>query len=299
VPDEAEPATPSSDGPPAPRERNRFGERLSELTQQRRQAEQRADRLAESLEKALDALNRSTTVKQPDQPTAAPVAPEPRPTRDHFDAPEAYDTALIEWSTKQATRIAQTEFERKAAEDRATSERTQAEQRQRELMDRRRESWNERKAKAIERIPDYEEVAMRDDVPISTSMALIIQDAEAGPDIAYHLGKHPDEAARIAAMVIPGQFFPPNHPAAGEPIPDVQRQIFELGRIAALAAVPRPEVTRAPRPIVPLGSNAAARQKSPAEMTTEEYAPWRMPQLQAERHPGMLGVPVGTERIRQ
>jgi len=291
---ESEPE-PSADEKPPARPRTPFGERLSEVTQQRRRAEERADRLAESLERALTALNRATaTSAKPADITPAPIpAAEPRPTREAFDTPEAYDGALIEWSTKQATRLAQAEFERNATAQREADERAAAERRQREQFDRAREVWAERKAKAIERMPDYVDVAERDDVPISTSMALIIQGAEQGPEIAYHLGKHPEEAARIAAMVVPGQFFPEGHPAAGEPLPDVQRQLYELGRIAAMATVPRAETTRAPRPITPLGSNGAARAKSPAEMTTEEYAAYRMPQLQAERKAGMLGIPAG------
>jgi hypothetical protein len=100
----------------------------------------------------------------------------------------------------------------------------------------------------------------------------ITVEAENGPDVAYHLGKHPDEAKRIAGLA-PG------------------RQIFEIARLSEkLTVAPKTNVTKAPDPIRPhRPSSAPANQKSPEDMDMNEYAAHRQAALKASaRRPGAL-----------
>ncbi|MGH6737585.1 MAG: hypothetical protein ACREDY_00875 [Bradyrhizobium sp.] len=252
--------------------------RLSDLANQRKAAERRADELATGLEKALATIERLTAAQQQKPPEPASDAVAPRPARDRFDDPDAYDAALIEWSAGQAGRIAAAELDRKIAEQRAADEKVATEKAATEQNEALQRDWTEKRSKALEAHPDYEEVAERADLPITMPMVHAIVASDVGPEIAYYLGSHPEEAARIAALS--------NNPV---------RTVYEIGKIAAqVSNVTVAQPSKLPTPITPIVPNAAAAaQRTPDEMTTEEYAAMRMPQLRAERKAGMLGIPKG------
>ena len=256
---------------------------------------------AEAREKAKEAEataaneRLATALKALEQATGQPKPVEtvdPRPKRETFDNPDAYDTALIDWTTRQATAAARAEAKQEQEQERAAAEaRTQQEaqertqREQKEQFDGLVKTWDERKAKAIEEHPDFTEVAENPDVPVTMPMAHAMLNAENGPEIAYHLGKNPEIAREISAMVIPGQVFPPGHPNAGQPVPDIARQFFRIGQLGAQLAAKKPVASKAPPPIKPLGSKASAGPKSPDEMTGDEY----YNHVMATRPPGRRG----------
>lgn len=226
-------------------------------------AEQRA---AEAI-RAMEAL----AARLP-QPQAVEEPKDLRPSRDAFDMPEAYDTALVEWSGRQAARAVKAELETQATQERAAAERKAAEAANATATQEAALAWNERKAKAAEKYPDFEEVTTVDDLPITQVMADSIIHADNGPDVAYHLGKHPKEAERISRLA-PG------------------RQIFEIARLSEkLTVAPKTNVTKAPDPIRPhRPSSAPANQKSTEDMSMDEYAAHRQAALKAAaRRPGAL-----------
>src|SRR5260221_12946246 len=95
-------------------------------------------------------------------------------------------------------------------------------------------------------------------------MAQSIARLDNGPAIAYHLGKNPKEAARIAALPNP-------------------MQLIEMGKLSATLAAPKsPEVSRTPKPIKPLGSKASAGPKLISEMSMDEYAAQRNAKIREE-----------------
>lgn len=215
-------------------------------------------------------------------PVKAPEFAEPRPKRDTFETPDAYDTALETWAARKATfdteqkiagEAAKAESDAKAAK--ATADKEAADKATKEEQERLQKSFGETRAKAIEKYPDFAEVAESETVKISTVMAAaLINAGEVGRDIQYFLGKNPKEAERIAA------------------IPFAPQQVFELGRIAAqLAAAPKRVMTTAPDPITPVTSRNGATEKTPDEMTMEEYAATRTKKILAERRGGS---PLGT-----
>ena len=97
---------------------------------------------------------------------------------------------------------------------------------------------------------------------ISDVVALAIQASDIGPDVAYHLGKNPKEAARIAKM-------PP------------LLQAREIGKIEATLSAnppqPTPKPSNAPPPITPISKPAASQQydttdpRSTKTMSTSEW----------------------------
>ena len=326
---------------PAAPAREPIGVRLSEITRQRREAEERAQRLenlvtqqGEQLTRALEAITKIGTTTQAPAATATQDI-SARPTRDSYSDPESYEAALVTWASSEAASRAAAEMERRQTEaeearaeairvaeaNRVEQTRLEAERQQADAL---RTSWETKREVALSKYEDFVEVAESPNVPISDAMALVIMNSDDGAEIAYYLGKHPDEAAKIAGMVIPGQVYPPGTPRAGLPMSDGIKQAVAMGRLAtklgleapvtaavtnslaAPAAVPvpatattpatpvvatPPAVVLAPAPPNPIsGSNANATTRSLAEVgnegTMEEYAARRTPEILAARRPG-------------
>jgi len=232
-------------------------------------AEEKADSFAGELAKLNESIAKLTN---------KPVeeVQDPRPTRDKFETPDAYDEALIEWSGRQAGEKARLEAQKEHLEavERDNAERIQKEQKA--TADAVLADWAANREKAAEKYADYAEVAEADDVPISAPVAFALMGlGDRGPELAYHLGKNIDEAKRIAALVMP------------DGTPNAPLQVFELGRLAELAFAPA-KVSKAPEPITPLGSRERAAGTPPSEQSMEEYANSAAVQarLKADRRPG-------------
>jgi len=273
-------AQPVDETPPQPEakpaRRDGVGERLSAMARQRDEARGLADRLSGDLERALDAIKELSTLRQPpsqQEHAPPPAQPDSRPQRDQFSDPDSYDAALIEWSSRAATRTAMAEAEQKAATERAEADR-------KAQADAAAADWNTVRSKFVERreaimadsqYADYAEVAENPDLEIPQTMLPVLFNVENGPQVLYHLGKNPAEASRIAKL---------------NPL----QQAIEIGRLSADLARPvAPPQRRLPASIAPVGSRNGAGPKSPDEMTMDEYAASRLPKLQAERRPGGFG----------
>ena len=109
------------------------------------------------------------------------------------------------------------------------------------------ESWAAQVAGASEKYPDFREVAFT--APITDDTAEAIREMENGAEVAYYLGKHPDEVARLS--VLSGR--------------NLDRA---LGRIEARLETPPPspappKTTAAPPPPKTVGTGTAEQDKSP------------------------------------
>lgn len=223
-----------------------------------------AARLAmESAEKATRELAelKATLDKRP-APDVVPDAPPPRPTRDKYDTPDAYEDALADWAVANAEhRMSVKAAQTRQEAQKAAAEAEQHAQAEGQVAARAKviETWSEKRAAALEKYPDFETVA-ETSAPITPIMAEIIMRADNGPDLAYHLGKNTTEGARLAA------------------ISDVATLIFEMGKMSASIAAPPPP--RAPRakPIEPL-SGRTERADTNRELTMEEYAARRFAEI--------------------
>lgn len=145
-------------------------------------------------------------------------APIEAPQPNQFTSAEDYVEALSDYKTEQ-----------KLAEREAQQQRKQVES-----------GYEDRADEARAKYADYDEVAHGSHVRITPEMAEVIKASEVGPEVAYHLGKNPDEAARIARLS-----------------PLVQAR--EIGKIEATLVPNAPVVKKsssAPEPIRPLGSRS-------------------------------------------
>lgn len=264
-PEEVEPSKEELDKTPPWMKRQ-----LTRAKNAQKQADEKAARLAAELTEARKQAE-ELQARIPPPPKPEEIAPEPRPRRDQFNDPDAYDTALETWSRQEGERQANARMEadRRAAEAQAA---TDAENKRladaQAEMTRLNTEFEKKKAVLIEKHADYEEVAGNNDLPISMPMAHAILRAPNGPEMNYHLGKHAEEAKRIAEIDNPGQ------------------QIFEMGRLSAKLEQPaRVQVPRAPAPIEPLRGNASAADTSEREPSMAEWGARRTAELQAARRP--------------
>jgi hypothetical protein len=166
---------------------------------------------------------------------------EQEPKREDFRDDDAYLDAKVEQLA-----------EKKAAEK---LQRMEA----RTNQEKASEAFLERAEKVLDKYPDFHEVMGNPSLKFNDAMVEFVADSDYGPDVAYHLGKRPSEAARIAEM---------------SPI----KAARELARIEAeVSAKPTVKTSSAPAPITPVGTRGSAQQ-SLANMDFAEYKKTRMAQ---------------------
>ena len=204
-----------------------INKRIGELTRRVKTSEELADYWRHM------ALQSQKPPETPVQPATYPDLVKPR--SDDFETDEEFVEALVEWKAE--------------VKQRQWSERQDADSRQRAVH-----NWH---GAARAKYVDWDRV-FHDNLPVSTTMAEVLLQSEAGVDVAYHLGQNPAETQRIANL-------PPS------------RQAYELGRLETkLANQPPPQrtQTKAPAPTSPVGGKETPAKK-PEDMTLAEYEAWR------------------------
>lgn len=239
---------------------------ITKARNQKREAEERAKAADAKVEQVLK-LVAELEKRLPAVPTPAA---EPKPTREKFTSPEEYDNAVVAWASKEGERKAR---ETLAADAKAKQEKDAKEAADAELT-RLNTEWQGNRAKALETHEDYVDVAEAENLAISEAMAhAILSAGDIGPEVAYYLGKHPDEAKRISAL------------------PNAGVQIFEVGKLAAKLAMPAPKpevpISNAPPPITPVKGSSASADASDKEPTMDEWGAKRTVELRRERRPFM------------
>lgn len=187
---------------------------------------------------------------KPKEPEKTLTKPDPQHYTDdkgNFRAIE-YAEALAEYSAK------------KAVEDERKAQKEEADQRAKESAER---ATKARIEKATTKYPDWEKVVSTSDIQIQNECLRFMAESEYGPDIAYHLAKHPKDAERIRSMS--------PYLAVAE-LGKLQTQFEKPADPPAQAAskTVEPPVTRqsgAPPPITPIDtSGAGSIQLDPAKM---------------------------------
>jgi len=200
------------------------------------------------------------------------VEPGPRPQKRDFSHPDDFDRALEVYGQKIARKSVAETLNKKAIAEHDAAIQSHNQQ----AWNRRVNSWNERRSKALEDMPDYVSVAENPEITISAAMTHAILDLDNGPAVAYHLGKNPDEAKRIAGL-------------------SPERQFMEIAGIAT--RLERRPAARAATP-APRRSNDS-RPQSDREPSMEEYAQQWQDKRAAEHrerfgvHPNRKGQPLG------
>lgn len=200
-----------------------FQKRIDEITKQREEAKREKEDYARRLDEALKIIERANPPQRDVTPN--PVKDASEPQREQFDDPDQYAKALSQWSTKQALEQYKAEETRKADETRSAGEF------QKVLND-----WDRNKVKAIEKHPDYQEVAENPDLQVAQHVGMAVLNVPNGHDVLYWLGQNPAEATRISALQAPFA-------------------AIEIGRLSERLSVPTP-TSKAPAPTKPLAGNA-------------------------------------------
>lgn len=219
---------------------------------------------AEAARKELEELKARAAEPRADEPANT----DPRPARDAFDDPDAYDDALTEWATREGVRATEKKIAtEKAAADAEAKEKADAEARTEHeaAVLRAQDAWKEKRTAAVEKYGDYAEVAEAETLTVTDAMAAAMMLVDNGPDIAYHLGQNPEEASRIAAI--------------GNPF----AQGIEIARIAERLA--NPPRRRAPRvePIEPIDTGTNGADTSEQEPDMDAYYAQRMAKQTARK----------------
>lgn len=189
--------------------------------------------------------------RQP-EPKAEPQ-PEPvgKPDPSKFNDTESYLEALTEWKADQKVTEKLEALDKKRREEHVKAAQQQAQAQYQALEEKARDTHE-----------DFDDVVYNPAVPITDHMAFTIQNSEVGPELAYYLGTHLSEAARISRL----------HPLA---------QAKELGKLEDKLSAPAPRPAKpsnAPEPIKPIGGKGSASQsfdttdpRSTKTMTTSEW----------------------------
>lgn len=212
---------------------SRFQKKINNLTRKNYALERENADLKAKLEKPSSSSTETTDKK--------------KPVPDDFDSYEAYQEALMDWKLEQK----EIRATKKQAEDKEINDQKEAEK---VFYDRLEEYGDKHE--------DFFDLTINNkDLKITPDMLQAVMDSEHAPDILHHLGKNPDEAARIAKL----------SPVA---------VIREIGRIEANflkkgdTPPPAKKTTNAPEPITPIGGNKKG-EKKPEDMSNEEYRRWR------------------------
>ena len=213
--------------------------RISELTGNWRSAERRADQLQEAL---IEAQRQRQAPKE--QPPVAQIQTEPKV--DDFSTYEDYLSALADHRADAKVNAKFAEMQQ--AESQKTAARQRAE---------RDQAFQAKVQDFREAHDDFDSVVQNPSLPISQDMVTLLNISDKGPELLYHLGKNPNEAARIAAL-------PRDHAA------------MEMGRLEARLGAIRPKTsTSAPPPIEPLSEGRGSLSKDQDKMTSSEWRRWR------------------------
>jgi len=212
---------------PEAKEKSNLQSRFDKITREKYEAMNERDQLkkeAEELRKKLE---------------EAPPPPEPTLEQHDYDE-DAYNEALI------ASRV-QAEVDKAI---KAQQQSSQSQQAQQEAA-QKSQAFAAKEAEFAKEVPDYDQVARTDAVPISEAMADIIMDSDKGPAIAYHLGKNLNDAYRISQL-------PPVLAAK------------ELFKIEASLAQPA-NISNAPEPAPEIGGMDTPVQELSDKLSTEEW----------------------------
>lgn len=213
-----------------------------EFAEQQYNERKAAEKRAEKFEQELHELR---TKSRP-----APVEDNGPPNPDDFKTVAEYTDALTDYK-----------LEKKLAEYRQN----EAARTQQEAAAKMFNAHQERLAKAMKEIPDFEEITSID-VNLPPHISQHIVESEVGPLLGYHLAKYPEERDRIFKL---------------SPV----RAVAELGKLEMKLEKPakveadKPDsrvtnISKAPTPITPLDGKSTPVQKDPAKMSFQELRAW-------------------------
>lgn len=276
--------------PPAEAGEKKPRRRRSRSRRERRESERRIVQLEAQVQALTDTVEADKPAKDAEEAPGEEVPAGPPKLEDFdFDTDE-WAAAFSTWTQKQIS--AGTMKAEKAKADELL--RVEDERRQ-EVM----KVFGDREDEARTRHNDYDDKVYDETITIPEAAAAIIWEAETGPEIAYYLATHQDEAARLGELTdvqvarevgriearLMAEQAPAAKPAAddNDDDPDTPAEKAEPDTPAAAAEKApepesrpqaRPSATQAPEPIIPIAAGAVTH-RDPGKMSMEEYGAGR------------------------
>lgn len=160
-------------------------------------------------------------------------------------APESGAPRLEDYKDIEEYASAKAKFEA----DRTLKEHTSKQQgeAQRRYAAKLTETWEANVSKVEGKYEDFDEIV--GDLQPTNPLTVALMEADNGPDIAYHLGKNPQEAKRIASLPPSAQFR------------EIGKLEYKLSQEPPKAKTP----SKAPAPITPLTGTTPAATGEPSE----------------------------------
>lgn len=236
------------------KQKPRFQKRIDRLTKRASEAERRA----EEAERKLQELTKGDKGDSKGDPN-----PDEEPDPNDFDDYNEYLDALSDWKAgaKSDKRNDANDDKKGKGKDDKKKEPEPDPDFEEALADVQA-AFDDTRSKH----KDFDDVVGAKDLAITSDMVKAMADSEDPGEIAYYLGKHKQEARRIAGL-------------------SAFQQAKEIGKLEAkLAAQPNKQpskkATGAPDPIEPVGGNANSSQKDVRDMSFDEYEQARNAQEQ-------------------
>lgn len=179
----------------------------------------------------------------------------PRPKEDDFDSDADFQSALIEHAAEVATEKAL----KKVREENDSRDQTTRKNEAQTALQAKKTAFEANVDAKRENFEDFDEVAYGHQF-MDLDLADQIFGLDKGPEVAYHLGSHLDEAERIFAL------------------PPIQRA-RELTKLEFQVEELKPKmVSGAPDAIKPLGNQEKAVE-NPDDMSADDWQKWRNEQV--------------------
>jgi len=190
---QSDPAAPDAKAQPGTAPETNPDEKLlkqAEVDDIVRRVKAREYRKREKLSRELAAI-RSVHAAQPADAKsgAAKVAPQ----RNEFDDFEDYIAARAAYAAEEAV-----------AKRMESSDAAMAEEAARESFDSLSREWDKRKEEGRKKYADFDDLDY-DDIPMTPAMQRSVMESPIGHEVAYFLGKHPEEAERISELGLAAQ----------------------------------------------------------------------------------------------
>jgi hypothetical protein len=223
--------------------KSKYQRTIDKLTARNHAAETRAEQLQRELEE-------ERAKHKPADSKAAPATPQgPPKLQDFLNAGKTADEwadARDAWKQDQEVKQAQAE-QLKATFD----------------------AYNKGVSEARGRYEDWDSVVEGNENPIPESVKLAVLEMDNGPDVAYHLGKHPELCAELMEM---------------SPLSAVRKigQVADSLKPSERSPAPKPKVTP-PTPIAPVGGSSSRSSVPLDQLPPREYNRIRNAQERANR----------------
>lgn len=219
-----------------PPEEKKFGQADVDRMIQKRLAKE-ARRLEREITERVQREHRTPEPTKPAQSDAPG-----KPVLKDFPDYESWVEAVADWRAEQKIE----------ARIKAEAEKTQKAHEERTRAERARYFQERVVEKGSELYEDFEDVVLNEKLTITDAMAKAFAEMDQGPVVAYYLGEHPDEAARIAGL-------------------SDYAQMRELDKIAATLTKPAAP-TKAPEPIKPNRGDGSV--SDTLESAASDYQKW-------------------------